>query len=175
MREVSDFFLLNMAEVTAAFTGLFLIGVFFFVETGMLRRHDSSEVLEPYFRSGTRIVLILFAIPLSLSLTLVAMEAVWSHLLFAALSLLLVAANVDSARRVRGVSQATGARALLFNEVVGTVVVALIVTLPWVLGGIDPSREDLTWSILLAFAAGFLSVSALVLSAYDIARPKPRG
>jgi hypothetical protein len=38
------------------------------------------------------------------------------------------------------------------------------------LGGIDPTREDLTWAILLSFGAGFLSVSALVLSAFDVAR-----
>jgi hypothetical protein len=171
MRNVSDAFLLNIAEVTAALAGLFLVGIFFFVETELFRRRaEGREVLEPYFRSGTRIVLILFAIPLLLSLTLVAMEPVWSHLLFAGLSLILIAANVDSARRVRGVSEASGARALLLNEVAGTVAVALIVTLPWILGGIDPSREDLAWSIMLSFGAAFLSVSALVLSAYDIAR-----
>ncbi len=34
----------------------------------------------------------------------------------------------------------------------------------------QPTREDLTWSILLSFAAAFLSVCALVLSAFDIRR-----
>jgi hypothetical protein len=170
MREVSDQFLLNVAEVTAALVGLFLVGVFFFVETGF-RRHQRGA-LEPYFRSGTRIVLILFAIPLLLSMTLVAMEPVWSHLLFALLCVLLIAANVDSVRRIR---QAGGASpTLLLNELIGTAAVVFIVALPWVLGGIDPSREDLTWSIMLAFGAGFLSVSTLVLSAYDLARFEAR-
>jgi hypothetical protein len=50
------------------------------------------------------------------------------------------------------------------------VLVAFIVALPWILGGIDPSREDLTWSIFLSFAVGFLSVSAIVLAAFDVAR-----
>jgi hypothetical protein len=48
-------------------------------------------------------------------------------------------------------------------------VVVLIVT-PWARGGLHPTREDLTWAILLAFAAGFLSISATVMSAFDIAR-----
>ena len=167
MRDVSDQFLLNIAEVTSALVGLFLVGVFFFVETGF--RGRQRDALEPYFRSGTRIVLILFAIPLLLSLTLVAMKPVWSHLLFAMLSLLLIAANVDSLRQVRGVGAASST--LVLNELIGTAAVLFIVGLPWVLGGFDPSREDLTWSILLSFAAGFLSVSALVLSAYDLSRP----
>jgi hypothetical protein len=34
MREVSDDFLLNMAEVCAGLLGLFLVGAFFYVETG---------------------------------------------------------------------------------------------------------------------------------------------
>jgi hypothetical protein len=166
MREVSDDFLLNIAEVTAALVGLFLVGIFFFVETGFRGRR--REALEPYFRSGTRIVLIVFAFPLLLSLTLVAMEPVWSHLLFAALSVLLIAANIDSVRRVWEVADTSPA--LLINELLGTAAAILIVVLPWILGGIDPSREDLAWSIMLAFVTGFLSVSTLVLSAFDVER-----
>jgi ABC-type microcin C transport system permease subunit YejE len=96
------------------------------------------------------------------------MDPVWSHLLFALLSVLLIAANVDSVRRVRGVGETS--RTLLINELLGTALVAFIVALPWILGGIDPSREDLTWSIILSFAVGLLSVSAIVLSAFDLAR-----
>src|SRR5688572_15261831 len=172
MREVSDAFLLNVAEVTAALVGLFLVGVFFFVERGF-RGWQESEAVQRYFRSGTRIVLILFAMPLLLSMTLVAMEPVWSHLLFFALSVMLVAANVDSFRRVQAISRLRSSSTLVLNELVGTAIVVLIVLLPWILGGIDPGREDLAWSILLSFACGFISVSALVLSAYDFAREEP--
>jgi hypothetical protein len=42
MRDVSDPFVLNVAEVTAALAGLFLVGVFFFVETG-LRASTADE------------------------------------------------------------------------------------------------------------------------------------
>jgi len=173
MREVSDLFLLNMAEISAALVGLFLVGVFFFVERGFTRA-GRGGAMEGYFRSGTRIVFVLFAIPLFVPLTLVAMNPVWSHLTFLGLSAVLVAANVDSARRVRAIFPLRSSRTLVLNEIAGTATVVLIVLLPWILGGIDPTREDLTWSLMLAFAAGFLSVCALVLTAYDMARERQR-
>jgi hypothetical protein len=97
MREVSDDFLLNMAEVSAALIGLFMVGVFFFVDTGFRRLDRARGIVEPYFRASTRIVLVLYALPLGLSLSLVALEPVWSRVPFALLSLLLLAANLDTA------------------------------------------------------------------------------
>lgn len=170
MRQVSDAFLLNMAEVSAALVGLFLVGIFLYVESGFRRSDPAHEALERYFRAGTRIVLILYAIPLGLSLVLVVLEPAWTRVLFVLLSLLLLAANVDTAVRIRGVSKVTGSTTFLVNEVVGTVGVLALVAIPWVLGGLHPTREDLTWAILLSFAMGFLSVCALVLSIFDIAR-----
>lgn len=170
MRQVSDAFLLNMAEVSATLIGLLLVGVFFYVETGFRRLDQSRQVVEPYFRSGTRIVLVLYAIPLGVSLTLVALEPIWSRILFALLSLLLLAANIDTAVRIRAVSEVTGSTALLLNEVLGTVGVLALVAIPWILGGLHPTREDLAWGILLAFATGFISIIALVLSVFDMAK-----
>jgi hypothetical protein len=170
MQQVTDNFLLNMAEVSGALVGLFLVGVFYFVETGLGRLDASRHVLEPYFRAGTRIVLVLFAMSLLLSLTLVILEPVLNTLLFALLSLTLVAANIDTAVRIRAVTRVTRSTALLANEIIGTMGVLAIVALPWILGGLHPTRGDLTWSILLSFAAAFISVCALVLSAFDISR-----
>jgi hypothetical protein len=170
MRQVSDAFLLNMAEVSAALIGLFFVGMFFYVETGFQRAKLGRAVLARYFRASTRIVLILYAIPLGLSLALVVLEPVWARAFFALLSLLLVAANVDTAIRVRGVAKTIGSMALLVNEVLGTVGVVVIVVVPWALGGLHPTREDLTWAVLLSFATGFLSIGAAVLSAFDIER-----
>jgi hypothetical protein len=66
------------------------------------------------------------------------------------------------------VARVTGSTALLVNELVGTAAVLVVIVLPWVLGGsIRP--EDLAWAILLAFAAGFASISALVLFVLDVA------
>jgi hypothetical protein len=55
------------------------------------------------------------------------------------------------------------------NEVLGSVRVLVLVVLPWRLGGLHPTREDLAWAILLAFATGFISIIALVLSVFDTA------
>ena len=169
MRNVSDAFLLNMAEVSAALIGLFMVGIFFFADTGFRRLNQARVVVEPYFRASTRIVLVLYAIPLGLSLSLVALEPAWSQVLFALLSLMLVAANVDTALRIRAVAKVTGSTALLVNEVAGTAAVLVIVALPWILGGLHPTREDLAWAILLSFAAGFASIAALVLFVLDLA------
>lgn len=170
MRQVSNAFLLNMAEVSATLIGLFLVGVFFYVDTGFRRWGLARERFEPYLRSGTRITMIVFAISLGLSLALVALSLPWARALFAVLSLVLVAANVDSAVRVRGVKKATGSTALLVNEVVTSVMAVVLIVTPWAVGGLHPTRKDLTWAILLAFAAGFLSISATVMSVFDIAR-----
>ena len=166
MRPVSDDFLLNMAEVTATLIGLFLVGVFFYAES--LQSDDRAHaVSRSYLRSGTRITLIVLTIPLGLSLSLVALEPAWSRAFFAVLSVVLLAANVDSILRLRGVRSS----ALVANEAVTTAMTVALVTIPWILGGLEPTREDLTWSILLAFAAGLLSIAAIVMSVFDVARP----
>jgi hypothetical protein len=170
MRDVSDGFLLNMAEVSASLIGLFFVGIFFYVETGFRRSSAASDVVESYLRASTRIVLILYSIPLVLPLTLVILEPIWTRVLFAGLSLGLIAANVDTAARIRAVARVTGSITLLANEIAGSVAVAAIVTVPWILGGLHPSREDLTWAILLSFATGFASICAVVLSAFDLAK-----
>jgi hypothetical protein len=174
MRPVSDGFLLNMAEVSGTLIGLFFVGVFFYVETGFRGIDRERGVVERYFRAGTRIVLILFAIPLVLSLTLVILVPIWNTVLFAVLSLMLIAANIDTAVRIRTVARITPSTALVVNEVMGTAGVVVLVSVPWILGGLHPTREDLMWAILLAFASGFISISALVLSVFDIARVQRR-
>ena len=170
MLPVSDEFLLNMAEVSASLIGLFLVGVFFYVERGFRELARGREAVTPYFRAGARIVLVLFAIPLGLPLTLIVLEPVWNRVIFLILSLMLIMTNFQTAARVRAVWNYTRSTAMLFNEVAGTIGVAVLVVIPWVLGGFHPTREDFTWAILLAFATGFLSICALVLSTFDIAR-----
>jgi hypothetical protein len=83
------------------------------------------------------------------------------------MSLILVAANIDSLARVRAFARVTGSTVLLMNELVGTAAVLAIVVTPWALGGLHPTREDLTWAILLSLGTGFLSVSTLVLSVFE--------
>lgn len=170
MRPISDEFLLNMAAVSATVIGLFAVGILFFAETGFRRLEKAGREVEPYMRAGTRIVFVLFGFPLLLSLTLVALEPAWSVGLFILLSLLLIATNVDTAVRIRAVTRAIRSTSLLVNEILGTVGTVVIVVVPWILGGLSPTREDLTWSILIAFVAAFTSVAATVLFVLDIAR-----
>ena len=170
MRPVTDAFLLNMAEVSATLIGLFFVGVFFYVDSGLRRLEHVRAVFEPYLRAGTRITLIVFAIPLSLSLSLVALDLVWSRILFVLLSLTLIAANVDTLVRIGAAARATGSRLFLANEIFATALTIILIVLPWVLGGLRPTREDLTWAILLSFAAGFLSICATVMSVFDMSR-----
>jgi hypothetical protein len=98
------------------------------------------------------------------------MEPIWSRWLFAVLSIGLVTSNIDTALWIRGVARATRSLALILNEFVGTLGVVLIVVVPWALGGLHPTREDLTWSIIVAFATAFLSICVLVLTAFDLQR-----
>ena len=68
MRQVSNAFLLNMAEVSATLIGLFLVGVCCCVGPASAKLDRARERFEPYLRSGTRITMIVFAISLGLSL-----------------------------------------------------------------------------------------------------------
>jgi hypothetical protein len=84
MREVTDSFLLTIAQVSATLIGLFRVGVFFHVGTGLRRRdRQARDAFEAYLRASARIVLLLFGLPLGLSLALIALEPRWARVLFA--------------------------------------------------------------------------------------------
>jgi hypothetical protein len=53
MRDVSDDFLLNVAEVSATLIGLFLVGVFFYVETGFRRLGEALAQRDGKGRNAT--------------------------------------------------------------------------------------------------------------------------
>jgi hypothetical protein len=84
--------------------------------------------------------------------------------LFAVLSLLLLAANVATSVRIRTLAKLTRSRAVLVNHLVSSAGILALVAIPWVLGGLHPTREDLTWAILLSLATGFLCTGTPVLS-----------
>ena len=171
MNPVSDKFLLTVASISAGLIGLFLVGMIFYIQTGFERHERSRKVVEPYFRASTLIVFIAYAIPLGVSLTLVALPIFWSRLLFLALVLGLIPAAVSTAFRVRPVMRSTtGLGLLLMIEVVGTGAVVLMVILPLVTGGLNPDREDFVPAILISLGVAFLSTCVLVLTLFDIAR-----
>jgi len=170
MDPVSDSFLLTVAEISAGLTGLFLVGMIFYIQTGNDRHERSRVVVEPYFRAATTITFILYAIPLGVSLTLVALPIVWSRLLYVALVLGLVVVDVSTVSTVRAAMRVTGLGLLVMIEVVGTVVIMLLVILPLATGGLSPGREDFVPSILLSMGVAFLGTCVLVLTLFDIAR-----
>jgi hypothetical protein len=86
------------------------------------------------------------------------------------LSLVLVAANLDTAVRIRAFVKVVGSPSFSLNEVGGTVGVLALVVIPWLLGGLHPSREDFTWAIFLSLLVGFFSTSTVLLSVFDIIR-----
>jgi hypothetical protein len=145
VRQVSDALLLILAEVSATLIGLLLVGVFFYVETGLRRLGPAREAATSYLRAGTRIVLVLYAMTLALSLSLVVLEPVWSRVLFAVLSLLLLAANIETSVRLRAVVRLTRSTAVLVNDVVTSAGIRALVVIPWVLGGApsDQARADM--------------------------------
>lgn len=170
MEPVSETFLIALAEISAALIGLFLVGMIFYIQIGLERLERSREVVEPYFRAATLITFISFAIPLGVSLTLVALPVVWSRLLYVALVFGLIVVDVRTIKTVRACVRVTGLRLLVMMEAVGTVVVALMVILPLASGGFSPGREDFVPAILLSLGIGFLSTCVLVLTLFDIAR-----
>jgi hypothetical protein len=170
VRPVSDVFLLSVAEIAATLIGLLLVGAFFYVETGLRRLGRAREAATSYLRAGTRIVLVLYGMTLALSLSLVALESIWTRVFFAVLSLLLLAANVATSLRIRALAKLTRSRAVLVNDVVSSAGILALVAIPWVLGGLHPTREDLTWAILLSLATGFLCTGTLVLSVFGLSK-----
>lgn len=165
----TDGFLLSLAEVSAGLIGLFLVGMIFYIQTGFRQLEQSRSVVEPYFRASTRIVLIVYSVPLAVSLTLVSLPIGWSRIVFWGLILALLAANVSTIGGLGPVMNATRSRLLLYNEIVGTAGVLTMVVVTLVLGGVLPSREELVPALLLGLGLGFLSTCVLVLTLFDIA------
>jgi hypothetical protein len=71
------------------------------------------------------------------------LDPIWTRVLFALLSLILIAANLDTALRIRAVAKVIPSPALLMNEVLGSVGVLVLVVLPWSSeGSIPPERTS---------------------------------
>ncbi len=170
MEPVSDDFLEALAGISASLIGLFLVGMILYIQTGFDREERTRSVIEPYFRAATLITFISLALPLGVSLTLVALPIGWSLLLYATSIVALVAADLQTINTVRVAVRATGLNLLWVMEAVGTVLVVAMAIIPLATGGFSPDREDLVPGLLLSLAIGFLSTCVLVLTLFDIAR-----
>ena len=170
MDPVNDDFFLAVAEISAALTGLFLVGMILYIQIGYDRQQRSRAVVEPYFRAATTITFIAYAIPVVVSLTLVALPIGWSWLLYYALVIGLIIADISTVSTVRKIQREMRLGLLTMIEVVGTAVIALMVILPLATGGLSPDRQDFVPGILLSLGVAFLGTWVLVVTLFDIAR-----
>ena len=170
MDPVTDEFLLTLAGLSAGLTGLFLVGMVFYIQSGYEQHERSREVVEPYFRAATIITFVAYAIPLGVALTLVALPLVWSQVLYWLLLLSLIVINVSTVTTVRQVQKVTSITMLTVVEVVGSIAIAAMIILPLATGGLAPNREELTPPMLISLGIAFFGTCVLVLSLFDIAR-----
>lgn len=168
MREVNAELLVGLAGIAATLVGTFLVGVFFYLESGHRRARRAEVNADQYLRSGVRGVFLIFALPLIVSLMLANLNAVWGTLVFIALSALLVVATLDSVHKLLRRGGSWGSVAIIINEVVATTATLFIVTLPWIIGdGWVPPPSAFIPSLVLALGSGFFSTVALVMTLFD--------
>lgn len=167
MRVGEGEFLLGLAGVSATMLGTFIVGVFFYIESGLHRRLSGSVAAELYLRSGMRWVFAAYSLPLLVALVLAALDPIWGALTFIVLGILLVSTSIDTGRRILMKGGSGLSKAPLINEWLTNAAVLVAVVLPWVVGGWVPPPSAFIPSLLLVLAAGFASTVALVMAEFD--------
>lgn len=169
MGEDQSEFLIGLAGIAGTLIGTWLVGLFFYLDLDA-RQGELTVASRSYLRAGTRSVFTLYAIPLLVPLPLITLAPVWGAVLFAALSVILLATTVSTVRLVLARGSSAPTAALLVNEWAGAVANIAIVTLPWVLGGLPPRAADFIPSLIIALGSGFASTITLVLAEFDAKR-----
>ena len=171
MRHVSDEFLLNVAVISATLLGLLVVGVLFYVETGLRRLEHARDVIAPYIRGAARLTMTMYVGALGTSLVLVALEPAWPRIVFGAVTAGVVLSLLDYTSRARAMGEILGRSAWsLPQEALTWMMAAAVLAVPWILGGFAPAREPLTWGILLLLLFGLLSTLSILLAVFDIAK-----
>jgi hypothetical protein len=166
--DVTDVFLLALAGIAATLVGMFMLAVFFYLDSALHRaRGAAGSTADQYMRAGARWVLTAYSLPLIVALALVGVGPVWAAVAFLVLAAALVAATVDTSRRIVREGATRKSLALAVNEVLSSLAVVTLVVLPWVLGGWIPSRSDFVPSLLLALVVGFTSTATVIMSVFD--------
>ncbi len=168
MGAVSEAFLLGLAEVLATLIGFLLVAMFFYIDR---RQHELAAAWErgvPYLRSTVRMILLLYAVALAVSLGLVVLDRFWVTVLFGLSTLAIVGGGIDVSRRRHSLDQVAHipgtSRRLMW------VAIAVMTLPPWVAGGLEPGRPELTLAALLIGAFAFLNTVGLLMSAFDLDR-----
>lgn len=168
MQPISDSFLLTTASIAATLLGLLLLGAFYYVETGLRRATAVAPRGGPFVKATTRFTMLLYTLVLGISLGLVVLEPLWFAVLYALIGLALVRAMGEWTLRYRDLRRVLP----IPRDSPWIMWPAVIITLalPWVLGGWDPGREAMTWTLFLAGGLALASTAGLVLTSFDLAR-----
>jgi hypothetical protein len=164
MNSVSDAFLLEVAGIAASLLGFFVVGVFFFVQRGMFPK--AAEHAQRYMQAATGSIIVLYGMTLALSLALVVLPASGVAVMYLGFSLVLLWSVTRTNSAIRRLHRALGIR--LMSPLAMWSATAAIVGVPWVLGGVAPTRVHLAWAIGVIGVFAFTSSASLVLAAFDI-------
>jgi hypothetical protein len=166
--QVTDEFLLAVAQIAATLVGLLLLGGFFYLETGLSRTRTVGPAGEAVLRATVKLTLMLYTLVLVLCLGLVVLRPPWVVGLFVLVALALVRAAAEWTLRYRELRRVIPAP----RESTWLVwsVITVLLAVPWALGGTVPGRDALVWSLLLAGALAVQSTAGLLLTTFDLAR-----
>lgn len=140
--------------------------MFFYSETGF-RRLKAGGPEAQFLKAATKLIVLLYAVVLGLSLGLIALRPLWVTVLFVVLSLAVVTGLVQWTFRSRSVSREVRKAARIQSWLAWPIVVFPL-ALPWLIGGWEPGREAFTWTIFLEGAVAFMNTASLVLLAFDL-------
>ena len=164
---MSDAFLLSLAGISATLLGTFTLGVFFYLNSALHYERGPGAAADRYMRSGARWVFAAYSLPLLVPLVLVGVGPRWAAASFALLGTALVAATVDTSRRILAKGATHMSPSVAVNEIATTVLVLLLMVLPWATGGWLPPPSALVSSLLLALVAAFTSTATFVMYTFD--------
>ena len=167
MASVSEGLLLTIAQIAATLIGLLLVGMFFYVETGFRRLSSVRVEAGAFLRATTKLVLLLYALVLAVSLALVAFEPLVVTVLYLVLSVAVLAALIEMTVRARSFPRAVRRRHAAAGRVWPPTIIAL--GLPALTGGWPLAPSALTDALFVVGALAFFLTGGLLLFAFDLA------
>lgn len=167
MSSVPESFLLAVAGIAATLIGLLLLGAFFYVETGFRRAAAVAPQGGPFLRATTKLTLLLYSVVLGISLGLVVLRPVPLALLYAVLSLALLRTLVEWSMRYRDLRKVLPIP--WESPWIMWPAVTVLLVVPWVAEGWEPTREAMAWTLLGTGALAMMSTAGLVLTSFDLA------
>jgi hypothetical protein len=161
---VSDAFLLEVAGIAASLLGFFVVGVFFFVQRGLFPQTGESALR--YMQAATAAIMTLYAMTLLVSLALVAVPVSWAALTYLVGTIILLSSVWRLHKAVSEVHRVLPIRVM--SRAWMWLAPSAVAVLPWAIGGLDPSRDQITLAIGATGIVAFASTASLVLSAFEI-------